>query len=103
MVDTSGIHSVGVVFCGCVGVPKNNIQKLQVQWFPGTIKDPHSAYAFDALNTFHLLNLQGSYPYMTFTTLSTASVIMSVFTSTRYVFISLLLTSILLRTYLGSV
>lgn len=59
VVDLSGLHVVGLVFCGCVGAPKNDIQLLRAQWFPGTIKDPHSAYTFDILNTFHILNLQG--------------------------------------------
>lgn len=59
VVDLGGIHVVAVVFCGCVGAPKNDIQLLRVRWFPGTIKDPRSAYTFDTLNTYHLLNLQG--------------------------------------------
>lgn len=58
VVDLSGIHAVGLVFCGCVGAAKNNVQLLRVQWFPATTKDPHSAYTFDILNTFHILNLQ---------------------------------------------
>lgn len=57
--DINGIHLAGLVFCGCVGAPRNNIQLLRMRWFPGTVKDPHSAYTFDVLNTFHLLNLQG--------------------------------------------
>lgn len=59
VVDTSGLHVVGIVFCGCVGAPKTDIQLVRVRWFPGTIKDPRSAYTFDTLNTFHILNLQG--------------------------------------------
>ncbi|KZP16150.1 hypothetical protein FIBSPDRAFT_895199 [Athelia psychrophila] len=57
--DINGIHLAGLVFCGCIGAPRNNIQLLRMRWFPGTVKDPHSAYTFDVLNTFHLLNLQG--------------------------------------------
>lgn len=59
VVNTSGIHTVKVVFCCCAGLPKPHVQLLCVQWFPATMHSPHTAFTFDILNTFLLLNLQG--------------------------------------------
>ncbi|KAF7971014.1 hypothetical protein HWV62_22285 [Athelia sp. TMB] len=59
LVDTSGIHSMKLVLCGCPGHPPPNIQLLRSRWFPATILSPRSAFTFDALNFFHLLNTQG--------------------------------------------
>ena len=57
--DVSGVHTIKLVFCGCVGHPPPNIQLLRAQWFPVTIQSPRSAFTFDVLDTFHLLNTQG--------------------------------------------
>lgn len=59
VLDTSGVHDIKLVYCGCPGHPYFNIQLLRARWFPATIRSPHSAFTFDVLNTFHLLNTQG--------------------------------------------
>ncbi|KAF7976812.1 hypothetical protein HWV62_5680 [Athelia sp. TMB] len=57
--DTTGIHTIKLVFCGCPDRAPSNIQLLRTRWFPATIRSPHSAFTFEVLNTFHLLNIQG--------------------------------------------
>ncbi|KAF7972080.1 hypothetical protein HWV62_19161 [Athelia sp. TMB] len=58
VVDSTGIHTVKLVFCGCAGHPPSNIQLLRARWFPATIRSPRSAFTFEVLNLFHLLNIQ---------------------------------------------
>ena len=59
VVDTSGIHTVNVSFCDCVGAPHRCVQLLRISWMPASIDHPKSAFTFDVLDTFHLLTLQG--------------------------------------------
>ena len=59
VVDTSGIHTVNVSFCDCVGAPHRRVQLLRISWMPASIDHPKSAFTFDVLDTFHLLTLQG--------------------------------------------
>lgn len=59
VVDTLGVHHVKLVYCGCVGAPIRRLQLLRLSWFPGSLDRPKTAFTFDVLNTFHLLNLQG--------------------------------------------
>jgi hypothetical protein len=60
VVHTNGIHIVNVDFCGCSGQVDKQVQLLEVGWWPTTCLEPRSAVTFDALKTFHLLNLHGS-------------------------------------------
>lgn len=59
ILDTSGIHVVPVSFCQCPTAPHVRIQLLRTGWFPATLERPRSAFTFDCLETFQLLNLQG--------------------------------------------
>jgi hypothetical protein len=62
VVDTNGIHSVDIHFCGCyatAGGSLNRIQLLRVGLLPPTHTRPTSAFTFDVLDSFHLLTLQG--------------------------------------------
>ncbi|KZP16524.1 hypothetical protein FIBSPDRAFT_957932 [Athelia psychrophila] len=59
VIDTSGVHTIKLVYCGCAGHVPFNIHLLRARLFPATIRSPHSAFTFDILNTFHLLNTQG--------------------------------------------
>jgi hypothetical protein len=62
VVSTNGIHKVSVMYCGCHhagGGSAKNIQLLRASWFPATIIRPRTAFTFDVLEAFHLLNLQG--------------------------------------------
>lgn len=58
VVDLSGVHSVHLSYCGCLGSPERRVQLLRQAWFPASMKTPETAFTFDLLNTFHLLNLQ---------------------------------------------
>lgn len=59
ILDVSGQHTVTLAFCGCPGAQHPRIQLLRAQWFPASMEQPNSAFTFDVLNTFQLLNLQG--------------------------------------------
>lgn len=57
--DVSGVHTILVVFCDCIGAPARDLQLLHVGWYPSTALRPRTAFTFDTLSTFHELNLQG--------------------------------------------
>lgn len=59
LVDTTGIHTLKVVFCGCDAHPPQNIQLLRARWFPASMISPRSAFTFEVLNMFHVVNAQG--------------------------------------------
>ena len=59
IVDTTGIHTIPVSFCQCIGTPHSRIQLLQSGLMPASTNRPRSAFTFDVLNTFHLITLQG--------------------------------------------
>jgi hypothetical protein len=62
VINTSGVHSVDVQFCGCygtVGGSHPRIQLLRAGLLPSTHTRPISAFTFDVLDSFHLLTLQG--------------------------------------------
>lgn len=59
VLDTSGQHTVTISFCGCPGAAHPRVQLLRSQWFPASMSRPNTAFTFDVLNTFQLLNLQG--------------------------------------------
>lgn len=59
VLDLSGQHTITIVFFGCPGAPALRTQLLHASWFPATPDRPHTAFTFDVLNTFQLLNLQG--------------------------------------------
>jgi hypothetical protein len=61
VIDTSGVHNVTLVFCGCVGAAAEHprVQLLRVNWFPASVDRPESAFTFDVLDSFHLVTLQG--------------------------------------------
>src|ERR1700677_2533487 len=59
VVDMSGQHTVDLSYCGCVGAADQHIQLLRISWFPASIDCPWTAYTFNVLNSFQLVNLQG--------------------------------------------
>ena len=59
VVDTSGIHTITLRFCGCIGAPHPRIQLLASSWFPASLNHPQTAFTFDVLDTFQHLNVQG--------------------------------------------
>jgi hypothetical protein len=59
VVDVSGIHAITLRFCGYVGALHPRNQLLAASWFPASLDRPQTAFTFDVLDTFQLLNLQG--------------------------------------------
>jgi len=62
VIDTNGIHSIDIEFCGCytsVGGSHYRTQLLRAGLFPSTHIRPASGFTFNVLDAFHLLTLQG--------------------------------------------
>ncbi|KAL1743894.1 hypothetical protein HDZ31DRAFT_83073 [Schizophyllum fasciatum] len=57
VINTSGIHIVSVLFCGCGrGAPSHRQQLMQNGWWPASIKNPQTCATFACLRLFHKLN-----------------------------------------------
>jgi CxC2 like cysteine cluster associated with KDZ transposases len=59
IVDISGIHTVTLRLCACPNAPHARTQLLMSSLLPASLDRPQSAFTFDVLDTFQLLNLQG--------------------------------------------
>ena len=57
--DICGIHTISLRFCGCIGAAHPRDQLIASSWFPASLDRPQTAFTFDVLDTFQLLNLQG--------------------------------------------
>ncbi|KAG1722852.1 hypothetical protein EDB19DRAFT_1898151 [Suillus lakei] len=44
LIDTNGIHEIGLDFCGCEVAERHTKQLLRTAWFPATSTDPRSFY-----------------------------------------------------------
>lgn len=60
IIDTNGVHEVGLNFCGCQGgSPKaHDIQLLRASLYPSTGINPRTAATFSVLKHFHLLSFE---------------------------------------------
>ncbi|KAI1796696.1 hypothetical protein LXA43DRAFT_1057566 [Ganoderma leucocontextum] len=58
VVDTTGIHDVGVDFCCCETAIAPHLQLLRYGWFPDTSIGPKIAATFSLLEAFDLLSTQ---------------------------------------------
>ncbi|KAI0684667.1 hypothetical protein C8T65DRAFT_712959 [Cerioporus squamosus] len=58
VLDVSGIHEVGVDFCGCQRALPHFMQLLRARWYPATYTDPRTASTFRLLEDFHLMSTQ---------------------------------------------
>ncbi|KAG1834036.1 hypothetical protein DFJ58DRAFT_735912 [Suillus subalutaceus] len=58
IIDTHGIHEVGLDFCGCEHEASHYKQSLQARLFPATTTDPKTAATFGVLKFFHLLSFK---------------------------------------------
>ncbi|TDL14310.1 hypothetical protein BD410DRAFT_734277, partial [Rickenella mellea] len=60
VIDTTGIHTVSVIFCECPSVClPHRIQLLCVRWWPATVDRPQMVATFAVLDTFLQISLQG--------------------------------------------
>ncbi|TEB21527.1 hypothetical protein FA13DRAFT_1757507 [Coprinellus micaceus] len=58
LVDINGIHKTRVRCCGCNGIPNRAQQLMESGFFPGSLKQPETAFSFAVLHQFHLLQLE---------------------------------------------
>ena len=58
ILDISGVHSVGVDFCGCEAAQPRHIQLLQYRLFPATGLAPKTAATFRLMEHYHILHNQ---------------------------------------------
>ncbi|KAG1817161.1 uncharacterized protein BJ212DRAFT_1576808 [Suillus subaureus] len=58
LIDTNGIHEIGLDFCGCEVAERHTKQLLRTAWFPATSTDPRSAATFRILEQYHLLSFK---------------------------------------------
>ncbi|KAJ7220366.1 hypothetical protein C8J57DRAFT_1536840 [Mycena rebaudengoi] len=57
--DLSGVHELGVDFCGCPGAEEHRVQLRRVCWWPATVYSPNTCTTYAALRFFHLINCSG--------------------------------------------
>lgn len=59
VIDTNGIHSLIVDFCGCFeGSLDHGIQIRQFGWYPATVRAPRSAATMRVLQLFQLVSFE---------------------------------------------
>jgi hypothetical protein len=57
IVDSGGVHKVGLDFCGCGGGSSTK-QLLRAGLYPATVQAPRTAATFSVLRRFHLLSFE---------------------------------------------
>ena len=58
IINSNGIHSVTLRFCGCETTDSHLQQLLRSRLFPATMDRPKTAAMFTVLEEFHLLSLE---------------------------------------------
>ncbi|KAJ7104828.1 hypothetical protein C8R44DRAFT_639918, partial [Mycena epipterygia] len=58
VVDSNGIHKVGLELCSCTLRQTHDIQLLRARLYPATTTNPATAATFRVLRQFHLLSLE---------------------------------------------
>ncbi|KAH7918389.1 hypothetical protein BV22DRAFT_1024674 [Leucogyrophana mollusca] len=58
VIDSHGIHEVGLDYCGCETAEARTTQLLRMAWFPSTTIDPKTAATFRLLEEYHLLSFE---------------------------------------------
>lgn len=56
IVDVSGIHELPVVFCGCPSAPPEDLQLIDLGYYPASNRRPQTAFTFQVLDHFLLTN-----------------------------------------------
>ncbi|KAI1784903.1 hypothetical protein LXA43DRAFT_900842, partial [Ganoderma leucocontextum] len=62
IVDSSGIHEIHIVFCSCPNGGQEDLQLLDMEYYPATITSPRTAFTFRALDDFLLANKECNVP-----------------------------------------
>lgn len=58
VIDTNGIHTVGLNYCSCESAQHPTTQLLRARWYPATTIVPNTAATFNVLEHFHLLTFE---------------------------------------------
>jgi len=58
VIDTNGVHEVGLSYCGCETAQHRTTQLLRARWYPATPVTPNTAATFNVLEYFHLLTFE---------------------------------------------
>ncbi|KAK6977540.1 CxC2 domain-containing protein [Favolaschia claudopus] len=58
VVDSNGIHEVGLDFCSCSLAEDHDVQLLRARLYPATTSDPATAATFRVLRDYHLTTLE---------------------------------------------
>ncbi|TFK78796.1 hypothetical protein K466DRAFT_579315 [Polyporus arcularius HHB13444] len=66
IVDTSGIHELPVVFCGCPNAPTRDIQLLRMGLYPATSRRPQTAFTIRLLDDHLLTNKECKIPALSY-------------------------------------
>lgn len=59
IVDSNGVHEVGLDFCTCSLAQNREIQLLRARLYPATTTNPATAATFRVLRHYHLVSLEG--------------------------------------------
>ncbi|KAK7013621.1 hypothetical protein VNI00_019465 [Paramarasmius palmivorus] len=62
IIDVNGIHATRVRYCRCEGPPDKWKLLLQNGFFPGSVKDPQTAFTTRVLRHYQIINLQSKMP-----------------------------------------
>ncbi|KAJ7666199.1 hypothetical protein DFH06DRAFT_1323329 [Mycena polygramma] len=57
--DLTGVHEIGVDYCGCLPAVPHRIQLLRAGWWPATIIEPNTCATVGCLRLFQMLNCLG--------------------------------------------
>jgi hypothetical protein len=58
VIDTNGVHEVGLDYCDCETAQHRTTQLLRARWYPATPVTPNTAATFNVLEHFHLLTFE---------------------------------------------
>ena len=58
VIDTSGVHKVGLDYCGCRAGGNEVSQLLRFRLYPATVHSPNTAATFRCLRHFQLLSFE---------------------------------------------
>jgi hypothetical protein len=58
VIDTNGVHKVGLDYCNCETAQHRTTQLLRARWYPATPVTPNTAATFSVLEHFHLLTFE---------------------------------------------
>ena len=58
VIDTSGVHEVGLDYCGCSAGGNEASQLLCFRLYPATVHSPNTAATFQCLHHFQLLSFE---------------------------------------------